>query len=322
MLGTKATTEANSAEPPTDLASGASVPRAPGVAKVRYRSLSTARRINVTIKVAIALCAAVFALLPVAYIVSAALSPSNSLLNSTLIPQNASLANFERLVDDPQHPFLLWMWNSIKVSSITALIIVGFTALAAYSFSRFRYRGRRAGLLTILLIQLFPNTLAIVSLFLLLQQIGSFVPWLGLNSHGGLILIYSGGALGFNIWLMKGFFDSIPRELDDAALIDGASRFQAFHLIILPLARPVLAVIGILTFIGTYSDFLIARVMIKSADNYTLAVGMALFIQGQYSKEWGVFAAAALVGALPIVAMFFLLQKQLISGLSTGAVKG
>lgn len=289
-----------------------------------FGSMQRMERINTGLKLIVAVLAAVFALYPVAWIVSAALSPSNSLVNTRLIPAGASGDNFVRLWTDPQHPFLLWMWNSVKVSSVTAVITVSFCALAAYSFSRFRYRGRRAGLLGILLIMLFPNMLAIVALFLLLQQLGS-VPgfaWLGLNTHGGLILIYSGGALGFNTWLMKGFFDSIPKELDESALIDGASWTQSFVYVILPLARPILAVIGILTFIGTYSDFLMARVMLKSAENYTLAVGMTLFIRGQFTKEWGVFAAAALVGALPIVLTFLLLQKQLISGLATGAVKG
>jgi ABC-type maltose transport system permease subunit len=183
-------------------------------AERRHRKMTGARRLSIALKTVIAMVAGLFALYPVAWIVSAALSPTNSLVNQTFIPKGASLENFQRLTNDPQHPFMLWMWNSVKVSGITAVIIVSLTALAAYSFSRFRYQGRRTGLLTILLIQLFPNTLAIVSLFLLLQQVGNFIPWLGLNSHGGLILIYSGGALGFNTWLMKGYFDSIPMELD------------------------------------------------------------------------------------------------------------
>ncbi|HEX7974716.1 MAG TPA: sugar ABC transporter permease [Anaerolineales bacterium] len=287
-------------------------------------SIVRSRRIDLGLKLAVAILGAVFALYPVVWIISAALSPTNSLVNQSLIPQGASAANFQRLYNDPQHPFLLWMWNSIKVSSVTAIITVSLCTLAAYSFSRFRYRGRRQGLLLVLLIQLFPNILSIVALFLLLQQIGKIpgLEWLGLNTLGGLVLVYSGGALGFNTWLMKGFFDSVPKELDESALIDGASYTQTFLYILLPLVRPILAVIGILSFIGTYSDFLMARVLIKSNENYTLALGMTLFIRGQFTKEWGVFAAAALIGALPIVVIFLLLQKQLIGGLSTGAVKG
>ncbi len=281
-----------------------------------------ARRLDVGLKVVIASVAAFYALFPVAWVVSAALSPSNSLVNQELIPRGATLANFLRLVNDPQHPFLLWLWNSVKVSGISAILIVSLTALAAYSFSRFRYRGRRTGLLFIMLVQLFPNTLALVALFLLLQQLGGITPWLGLDSHGGLILIYTGGALGFNTWLMKGYFDTVPRDLDESARVDGASALQAFWHVLLPLVRPILAVIGLLTFIGTYSDFLLARVMLKSTENYTLAVGMTLFIRGQYTKEWGVFAAAALVGALPIVLIFLVLQRQLVGGLTGGSVKG
>lgn len=285
-------------------------------------SVTLQRRLILGSKIIITLLAVIYALYPITWVLSAALDPANSLVNQNLIPQRATLDNFTRLVNNPRHPFVLWLWNSVKVSGISALIIVALTALAAYAFSRLRYRGRRIGLLAILLVQLFPNTLALVALFLLLKQIGEFLPGLGLNTHGGLILIYSGGALGFNTWLMKGYFDTIPRELDEAALIDGATHFQVFYAILLPLVRPILAVIGILSFIGTYSDFLLARVMLKSSENYTLAVGMTLFIRGQYTREWGVFAAAALMGALPIVLIFLVLQRQLIGGLSRGAVKG
>lgn len=285
-------------------------------------SMTLQRRLILVLRIIVVLLAVIYALYPIAWVFSAALDPANSLVNQHLIPQRATLDNFTRLINNPRHPFVLWLWNSVKVSGISALIIVALTALAAYAFSRLRYRGRRIGLLAILLVQLFPNTLALVALFLLLKQIGEFLPGLGLNTHGGLILIYSGGALGFNTWLMKGYFDTIPRELDEAALIDGATHFQVFYAILLPLVRPILAVIGILSFIGTYSDFLLARVMLKSSENYTLAVGMTLFIRGQYTREWGVFAAAALMGALPIVLIFLVLQRQLIGGLSRGAVKG
>lgn len=291
--------------------------------------MSRQRRIEVGVKLAVLLFVVVYAFFPIVWVLSSALNPANTLINQSLIPADATLDNFRRLFDEslatnvhPFRPFGLWIWNSVKVAGISAVVIVSLTALAGYSFSRFRYRFRRHALLAILLVQLFPNLLAIVSLFLLLQLIGQVIPSLGLNSHGGLILIYAGGALGFNTWLMKGYFDTIPRSLDESALIDGASRMQILWYVLFPLIRPVLVVIGLLTFIGTYSDFILARTLLKSADEYTFAVGLTFFIRGNYQSEWGAFAAAALVGAIPIVLLFFVLQRQLVSGLTAGAVKG
>lgn len=294
------------------------------------------RRVMLTLKMAVLLVAIVIAIFPVLYVLSAALNPINSLVGQSLIPSRITLDNFELLFNNPLTPFPRWILNSVLVSGISAVLIVALTALAAYSFSRFRYRGRRAGLMALVIIQLFPNLLAIVALFLLLKAIGDVtpasvvlpllgevpVPQLGLNSLGGLILVYVGGALGFNTWLMKAYFDTVPYDLDESALVDGATHFQAFRLVLLPLVRPILAVIGILSFIGTYSDFLLARVLLLSSENYTLAVGMALFIQGNYATQWGAFAAAALIGALPIMITFLLLQRQLLGGLALGGVKG
>jgi len=161
-----------------------------------------------------------------------------------------------------------------------------------------------------------------VALFLIMQQIGKYIPGMGLDSHGGLILVYLGGVLGGNVWLMKGFFDSIPRDLDESAMIDGASHWQVFWYVILPLARPILVVIGILTFIGTYGDVILARVLLKSAEQYTLAIGLWNFIEGWYTVKWGLFSAGALMGAIPILAIFYLVQDLIVSGLTRGAVRG
>jgi arabinogalactan oligomer/maltooligosaccharide transport system permease protein len=301
----------------------------------RQVGMRTRRRISISLKMVVAIVTALYALIPVAFVVTAALNPINTISGASLIPTRITFDNFAKLVNDPFHPWATWVLNSVIVSSISSIVVVALTALAAYAFSRFRFRGRRLGLISLVIIQLFPNLLAIVALFLLLQTIGNALPAslnlgglelplprLGLNSLGGLILIYIGGALGFNTWLMKAYFDTVPYDLDESALVDGASHFEAFRFVVLPLVRPILAVIGILTFIGTYSDFILARVMLSSTENFTLAVGMTLFITGQFTRQWGVFAAGAVIGALPIVITFLLLQRQLIGGLAKGGVKG
>jgi arabinogalactan oligomer / maltooligosaccharide transport system permease protein len=277
---------------------------------------------GIALRMVVILIGCFYALFPALLVLSSALSSSNSLTGQGLIPREISFVNFNKVISDPQHPFLLWILNSIKVAGISTIIALAMCSFAAYSLSRFRYQGRRTTMLSILIIQVFPNLLMIIALFLLLQQLGNIVPWLGLNTHGGLIMIYSGGALGFNTWLMKGYFDTIPRELDESAMVDGATHLRTFLTIILPLVRPILAVVGVLTFIGTYSDFLIARVVLKTTDQYTFAVGLALFISDQYNQQWGVFAAAVLIGALPILILYLLVQNQVTSGLTSGAVKG
>ena len=263
-----------------------------------------------------------FALFPIAWVVSASFDQTNTLVAQRLIPSFGTLDNYRMLVADERYPFFRWLWNSVKVSSLNSFFSVFLCALAAYAFSRFRFRGRRAGLFTLILVQIFPQVLAMVAIYLLLLAVGSVAPALGLNTHAGLIMVYLGGAVGVNTWLMKGYFDTIPRSLEESAMIDGATHFQAFLRIILPLVRPILAVVFILTFIGSYSDFILARVLLQSNENLTLAVGMNLFIADQYARRWGIFSAGALIASLPVVVIFLLLQKQLIAGLAKGAVKG
>jgi arabinogalactan oligomer / maltooligosaccharide transport system permease protein len=274
------------------------------------------------LRIFLALIVLFYAIFPVVWIFSASINPSNSLVNQQLIPDNATFANYRALAASTLFPFRTWMWNSIKLATVVTVLGTLFTALAAYAFSRFRFRGRRSLLQTILLIQVFPNFLNMVALFLILQQLGRYIPWLSLNSHGGLILIYLGGILGVNTWLMKGFFDSIPRDLDEAATIDGAGPWQTFWWVIMPLVRPILVVVGLLIFVGTYSEFVLARVMLTTQENYTLAVGLSLFIRDQYANRWGTFAAGALIGALPVVIIFLALQRYLVGGLTAGSVKG
>jgi len=289
------------------------------------RSPSSKRqaRVGLVLRYLVAVIAIAFALFPVVWVISASFNPRGSLASQQLIPENASLENYRVLLGgDPRFPFPRWLFNSFYIATVTSVLAVLVTALSAYAFSRFRFRQRRNLLLTLFLIQVFPNMLAMVALFLLVQQLGNYIPVLGLNSHGGLILVYLGGVMGINVWLMKGFFDSIPRDIDESAMVDGATHWQTFWMLIFPLVRPILIVVGILTFIGVYSDFLLARILLSSNDQLTVMVGLWVFISQQFSQNWGVFAAGGLMTAIPIVIIYLLLQDQIVSGLTTGAVKG
>jgi ABC-type maltose transport system permease subunit len=274
------------------------------------------------LRILLALVMLFIALFPVVWIFSASIDPTNSLVSQKLIPNNPTFENYRNLLASKMFPFRTWMWNSLKLATVTTVLGVLMTAMAAYAFSRFRFRGRRSLLQTLLLIQVFPNFLNMVALFIILQQLGRYIPWLSLNTHGGLLMVYLGGVLGVNTWLAKGYIDSIPRDLDEAAEMDGASDLQSFWYVILPLVRPILVVIGLLIFIGTYSEYVLARIMLTSSENYTLAVGLSLFIQDQYANRWGVFAAGALIAALPVVLFFLIFQRYLVGGLTSGSVKG
>lgn len=272
-----------------------------------------------TWRVAVILVGIAYALFPVLWIASASFNPTGSLSGQPLIPTNPTLDNYRTLFE---RDYWLWMRNSILVATVTAVLSVLVSAVSAYAFSRFRFRGRRSLLLTVFLVQVFPNTLSMVATFLLIQLIGQYFPFFGLNSLGGLILVYLGGAMGINTWLMKGFFDTVPRDLDESAKIDGATDWQIFWQIIMPLVRPILAVVGILSFVGTYGDYLLALVLVNKEEWYTLAMGLSVFIGDNYSQRWGAFAAGALIGAVPIVVIYLVLQDFIVGGLTQGAVKG
>ncbi len=291
-----------------------------------FQSISSSqkqrKRLGIIGRWILAVILIIFAIFPILWIVSASLNPAGTLGSQTLIPPNASLDNYDELFTSELLDFWTWFGNSLKVATIATLCSVAITTLAAYSFSRFRFRQRSNMLRGILLIQVFPSILAMVAVFLLIAQIGQQIPALGLNTHSGLILVYLGGAMGINIWLMKGFFDSIPREIDESAMVDGATHWQTFTLLLLPLMRPIIVVVAILTFIFVYGDFIMARVLLKNAEQFTLMLGLFTLTSNQFSQQWGLFAAGALIGALPIMIVYILLQDQIVGGLTQGSVKG
>jgi len=286
------------------------------------------KRFSLVMRLIIALFLIFFSIFPVLWIISASFSSTQSLSTQTLIPAKVSFVNYQRLFGlDPNYKFgdlvfQKWIWNSVKISTISTVLSLAITTMAAYAFSRMRFKGRVTMLKGLLLIQVFPNLLAIVAIYVLIFQFGELIPAIGLNTHAGLILVYLGGSMGINIWLMKGFLDTIPRDIDESGMVDGASHFQIFWNLILPLLRPILVVIGILSFIGTYGDFILARLLLNDVNKYTLMVGLQIFTAGQFDQKWGVFAAGALLGALPIMIIYLALQDQIVGGLTQGAVKG
>jgi arabinogalactan oligomer/maltooligosaccharide transport system permease protein len=280
----------------------------------------------------IALTAAAAALFPVAYIISAAFNGDNSLSGSSLIPRHVTLDNFRSLFGNQQNVtghatfqnahYLAWFGNSMLVAGATALLTVLMSALAAYAFSRFRFKGRRMGMVALLLIQMFPQLLAIVAIYLIVLNVGDIFHFLGLNTLSAVVLVYLGGALGVNTWLMKGFFDTIPKELDESARVDGATPAQVFWGVVLPLAAPVLAVIALISFIATLNEFVIASAILETQHKFTLPVGLWQYIDQKYSEHWGPFAAGVLIAAVPAALLFVFLQRYIVEGLTSGAVKG
>ncbi|MFG2040335.1 sugar ABC transporter permease [Dactylosporangium sp. NPDC048998] len=266
------------------------------------------------------LLAVAFSLFPILFVVSAALNPLGSLSSTGLIPGSAGLGNFGDLFRKTD--FAHWYLNSVLIAGIAAAAGVFLSILAAYAFSRMRFRGRRAGLVSLLLIQMFPQFLSVVTIYLIFAGLGDFYPALGLDSPWGLMLLYLGGALGVNTWLMKGFLDTVPKELDESAVIDGASHAQIFFRVTLPLVAPILAVTALLGFIGTINEVLLANVFLHSDGAKTLAVGLYGLVAEKRDANFGMFCAGSLLTAIPTVVVFQALQRYIVSGLTTGAVKG
>ena len=269
----------------------------------------------------VAIAMIIYCLIPLLYVLSVSVNPGGTLAGSNKLFSKVSFENFAALGSGQYSAYWSWVLNSLIVSSATAVGTVLMGAAAAYAFSRFRFKGRRATLTGLLLVQMFPQMLAFVALFLLLLGIKDIFPVLGLDSKLGLICVYLGGALGSNTFLLYGFFNSIPRSLDEAAMIDGATHAQTFWTIIMPLVRPVLAVVGLLSFISSLGDFVIARVVLQSPEQLTLAVGMYNWAADARNAPWGIFAAGSVIAAVPVILLFQYLQKYIVSGLTAGGVK-
>lgn len=263
----------------------------------------------------------IYAAVPLLYVLSASLNPNGTLLSSNGFFTTIGFESFEKLFNNEQRPFAAWFGNTLLIGLVTSVASVFLGALAAYCFSRMRFKGRRFGLVSLLVVQIFPQLLAVVAIFILLTTLGDVFPMLGIDNQLALIMVYLGGALGVNTYLMYGFFNTIPVEIDEAAKLDGAGHARIFFTMILRLVAPILAVVGLLTFISTTSDFVIASVVLVSPENQTLAVGLYSYVSEEFTSNWSVFAAGAVLAALPVMALFLFLQKYIVGGLTAGASK-
>ncbi|HEY0481191.1 MAG TPA: maltose ABC transporter permease MalG [Kofleriaceae bacterium] len=272
----------------------------------------------------------VFTLFPLAMVVSISLRPGNFATGS-LIPERISLEHWKlalgmSYVDDggllikPPFPVMHWLWNSIKVAGVAAVLIVALSTTAAYAFSRLRFASKTMTLNTIMLLQMFPTVLALVAIYTIFQVIGTHISWLGIDSLPSVVVAYLGG-ISLHVWSIKGYFDTIPSEIEEAALVDGATPFQAFRRVLLPMALPILAVVFILAFISSIIEYPIASILLQSEDQLTLAVGSRQYLYEQHYM-WGDFAAAAVLSGLPITVVFLLAQRWMVSGLTAGGLKG
>ncbi len=271
-----------------------------------------------------------FTLFPLLAVVSISLRPGNFATGS-IIPSTISFEHWQLALGipvtqadgtlvQPPFPVLLWLWNSVKIATISALLIVAISTTAAYAFARMHFARKQAVLNSMLLLQMFPVAVALVAIYAIFEGLGTQVPWLGIETHAGLIVAYLGG-VAMHIWTIKGYFETIPVEIEENAKVDGASHWQAFRHVLLPMAVPILMVVFVLAFIGTIIEYPVASVLLREEPNLTLAVGSKFYLYEQ-KYLWGDFAAAAVLSGLPITLVFLFAQRWIVSGLTSGGVKG
>jgi arabinogalactan oligomer/maltooligosaccharide transport system permease protein len=258
---------------------------------------------------------AIFSLYPITQIITIALRPSDQLLSTSLslIPQGATLDNFRILLT--QTPFLRWVLNSTLIALAVTLTGVALASTCGYALSRFRFLGRSTMLNGLLVTQMFPATMLLLPLYLILIKLHL------INSYLGVIIIYSATALPFCIWQLKGYYDTISLALEEAAGIDGCTRWQSFYLVVLPLAAPALVITALFSFMTAWNEYVVAALILQDVDIFTLPVGLRMF-QANMGTQWGLYAAGALLVSIPVVLLFLALSRYLVSGLSSGAVKG
>lgn len=263
----------------------------------------------------IAVC--VIIIYPLLWTIGASFNPGNSLVSTSIIPKNPTNEHYVKLFAGEGNLFYKqWYLNSLKISVFTMLLSLISVSFTAYAFSRFRFKGRKNGLTLFMLLQMIPQFSALTAIFVLGQMLGL------INSHWLLILIYVGGQIPMNSYLLKGYMDTIPMDLDESARIDGASRTRIFWQIIIPLSRPMLAVVAMNGFTGPLGDFALSSVILRNPESYTLPIGLYKLVSDKMGASYTTFAAGAILISIPIVIVFLSLQKHFVSSLTVGGTKG
>lgn len=254
-----------------------------------------------------------FALIPIIYVVGLSFSPGSTLYMDTIFPTNPTLDNYKTLIYDTQFP--RWYLNTIIAGLFTSVATLVLSAPTAYAFSRLRFRGRKPFLMVLLVLQMFPGMMAMVAYYVLLNMVGL------LDTTAGLVILYSGAAVTGNTWLLKSFYDTVPKALEESAMIDGANRFQVFFKILLPLSYPMLVLVGVFAFAAPFGDFVLSRIVLTRPENYTLALGTYNFIASDFGNNFTVFAASSVLASLPITILYLSLQKTMVSGFKGAVVR-
>ena len=256
---------------------------------------------------------ALLVLTPIVWIIGASFNPMSSLLSATAFPENPTVLRYVKLIKETK--FVYWYANTLKIALINMAISVVLTSMTSYVFSRFRFKGKRAGLLSILILQMFPSFMGMMATYNILWQLNL------LDTHFGLILTYAAGQVPYNTWLVKGYLANIPRSLDEAAKLDGASNLRIFTQIVLPLMKPILIFVALSQFITPWMDFIFPRMILSSPEKKTLAIGLYDMINANTNNNFTTFAAGAILVAVPITILYVCLQKYLIQGVTAGANK-
>ncbi|GIO15721.1 sugar ABC transporter permease [Cohnella xylanilytica] len=255
-------------------------------------------------------------LYPLLWAISISLNPGTSMFSAKLIPDNWSLEHYKWLFNDPRSDYVLWYKNTLIVAVCNALASVILVGLTAFAFSRYKFAGRNKSLYAVMLMQIFPVLMGMVAIYLLLNLVGL------LDTFAGLIIFYAVGGLPMNVFLVKGYMDTIPRDLDESAKMDGAGHLRILTKILFPLIRPILAVVALFTFMAPFMDFLTPRIILRSPEKFTVALGLFSFINDKFGNNFTIFAAGTILIALPIAIVFLFLQRYLITGLAEGGTKG